>query len=205
MAILDVYFTEKHYKENTSFDIVKDISKKYNLKDIYEIEFLLKNRLNLPEVKEDIYYFLPLRMLNIFPTVALFSYIDLKTGKLQRKPFFVQTSIKGKTNNGGIVFQNGLILEKDGTLLFGKRRVKINKFIVVGYDNSGKLRKAVQSVSDSSYIYIVWLRSYGKVLILDKNMFFSSFVQMFVLENIDKSLFEPILLTPTVKILRLKK
>ncbi len=204
IAILDVYFTEKHYKENTNFDIVKDIMKMYNLKSIDEVEPFMYQKIELPKIKEDIYYFLPLRMLNIYPTVALFSYIDLKTGELKKRPFFIQTAIKGQ-NNQGLVFSNGIFLEKNGVLHLGRQKVQINSFVTVFYNKNGKIFKQFQIISKTSPIFVVWMKSYNKVLIMDKDFFNSTFIQLFVFENYDKNLFEPVVLNPWVKVYKVKK
>ena len=46
--------------------------KQYNFKDPNKFIDYLATDIKLPKLKEDIYYFLPLRMFNILPTVAIF-------------------------------------------------------------------------------------------------------------------------------------
>jgi dolichyl-diphosphooligosaccharide--protein glycosyltransferase/undecaprenyl-diphosphooligosaccharide--protein glycosyltransferase len=46
--------------------------------------------------------------------------------------------------------------------------------------------------------------SYRIGLILDDYYYNSTFIQMFVFENYDKNLFEPVILTPVMKIFKLK-
>ena len=204
MAILDVYFTETHYKDKKPFDIVKDIMRYYKLSSIDEVEPFLYKKIDLPKVKEDIYYFLPLRMLDIYPTVALFSYIDLHTGKLKKRPFFIQTSIRGKSKQG-VVLSNGIVLGLNGLLYLGKQRATIHSFVNVFYKNKNRLTKQEQLIDPNSNLYVIFMRSYNKVLIMDKDLYNSTFIQLFVLENIDKNLFEPVIKTPYVKVFRVKK
>ncbi|NPA03224.1 MAG: hypothetical protein GXO61_00005, partial [Epsilonproteobacteria bacterium] len=205
MAILDVYFTELHFRDKKPFDIVKDIMNYYNLKSIDEVEPFLYKKIPLPSIKEDIYYYLPLRMLNIFPTVALFSYIDLKTGKLRKNPFYIQTTIKGKGNQGEIVLSNGILIYPNGTIKLGKQLIPINTFVTTLYNPQGKFEVIKQQGDSNSPVFVIWMRSYNKLLIMDKDFYNSSFIQMFVLENYDKSLFEPVILNPWVKIYKVKK
>jgi dolichyl-diphosphooligosaccharide--protein glycosyltransferase/undecaprenyl-diphosphooligosaccharide--protein glycosyltransferase len=143
-------------------------------------------------------------MLNIYPTVALFSYIDLKTGKLKKQPFLIQTTIRGQTPQG-IIFHNGIVLEKNGFLHLGDQKIKINSFVTVFYDGKGKVVKHIQRVDSSSLLFVVWMRSYNKVLIMDKDFFNSTFIQLFVFENYDKNLFEPVILNPWAKVYKVKK
>jgi len=48
------------------------------------------------------------------------------------------------------------------------------------------------------------MRDYGRILILDKRMYNSAYIQLFVLENYDPNLFEPVILTPLSKVFKLK-
>jgi hypothetical protein len=49
------------------------------------------------------------------------------------------------------------------------------------------------------------MKNYHQILVLDKRMYNSTFVQMFVLEKYDKDLFEPVIMTPLVKVFKLKR
>jgi dolichyl-diphosphooligosaccharide--protein glycosyltransferase/undecaprenyl-diphosphooligosaccharide--protein glycosyltransferase len=48
------------------------------------------------------------------------------------------------------------------------------------------------------------MRSYNTILVLDRDMFNSTYIQLFVFENYDKNLFEPVVLEPNAKIFKLK-
>ena len=49
------------------------------------------------------------------------------------------------------------------------------------------------------------MQSYRRILLLDERAYRSTYVQLFVLENNDPDLFEPVILTPMAKVYRLKK
>ncbi len=203
MAILDVYQTEYNYThDKNSSDYVKEMMKKYNIKDSAEFTTFLNKDIKLPKIKENIYYYLPLRMFNIFPTVAMFSTIDLKTGKNTRHLFMQLRAVR--QNGQTITLNNGarLILDK-GVIDFGREVVPISKFAIVGYDKSGKLHKKVQTLRKDG-VNIIYLKSYGKWLILDNFYYNSAFVQLFVFQNTN-GLFKPVILTPFVKVYKVVK
>jgi len=52
--------------------------------------------------------------------------------------------------------------------------------------------------------YIVYMKSYNTFLVLDEAMLNSTYIQLFVFENYDKSLFEPVILDPSSKVFKLK-
>ena len=56
----------------------------------------------------------------------------------------------------------------------------------------------------NSPINVIYMKSYNKFLVLDKKMFNSLYIQLFVLENYDNKLFEPVILNPLSKIYKLK-
>lgn len=203
-AVLDVYLTEKDRKENIPFDFIKQVKKMYHLKSVYDVEGFLFNKIKLPEIKQNIYYYLPLRMLNIFPTVALFSYIDIKSGKINKKPFFVQTSVAG-IKKQSLILRNGLILTADGKLGDRNGFIDLNTVVVTYYDKQNKLVVNSQSVNSKSNLVAIFMKSYNMVLILSKDLYNSAYIQMFVLERYNKDLFEPVIVTPFVKVYKVKK
>ena len=48
------------------------------------------------------------------------------------------------------------------------------------------------------------MQNYGQFLVVDEKTYNSTYFQLFVLESYDKSLFEPTILTPLVKVYKLK-
>lgn len=203
MAILDVYETEKSYKEKNGTDYLSYMLKDYHQKDPYKFFEMLKSEdFKLPSIKEDIYYYLPLRMMNIFPTVATFSIIDLKTGARAGR-FFV--TLRGSKKIGkDIIFSNGMKIIGDKNLLqMGNRFIPIKSFTQTFYDRSGKLHKIEQKIG-SRGLNVVFMRNYGRWLIMDDFYYNSAYIQLFVFEN-TKGLFEPVIITPLAKVYKVKK
>lgn len=157
----------------------------------------------LPQKTRDVYLYLPWRMMDIFPTVALFSNLDLNTPDDRQQPlFYASSSIQdtGKTIEVG----NGITILKDKNVLkIGNQEVPIKSFYQVGYSTANTLQINKQSFS-SAGINIIYLASYGRFLIMDDFYLYSTYIQMFVFEHYDKKLFEPVTLDPMTKIYKLK-
>jgi len=159
---------------------------------------------SLPKKTRDIYLYMPDKMLNIFPTVNVFSNLDLKTGKQYKRNLFY-LSRNFKQNKNIIYLGNNikLILDK-GSIQIGKQIIKLNHFTLTEYNKSGKLLKDEQLVDINSKINVIYMKNYNRFLVLDNALYNSMYIQMFVLENYDKALFEPSILSPLVKIYKVK-
>jgi dolichyl-diphosphooligosaccharide--protein glycosyltransferase/undecaprenyl-diphosphooligosaccharide--protein glycosyltransferase len=159
----------------------------------------------LPEKTRDIYLYLPNRMLNIFPTVGLFSNLDLKTATKGKQPFFYKSD-RFKDDGNVVNFGSGLIFEKrSGVLHIGQNKTQIKRLVMVGYDKEQKLKKDIQSINPDAEISIIFMQSYGSFLILDESMYNSLFIQLFVLEEYDKNLFEAVISSPYAKVYKIKR
>jgi dolichyl-diphosphooligosaccharide--protein glycosyltransferase/undecaprenyl-diphosphooligosaccharide--protein glycosyltransferase len=190
---------------DSNYSIVADrlFKDKANPNDF--LESLESDDFKLPEVTRDIFIYLPNRLLNIFPTVDLFSNIDLKTGEKGKQPFFYKTD-RFKDDGNIVHLGNGISFQKkSGVLFFGQNKTQIKRLVMVGYDKDQKLQKNIQSVNQNSDISIIYMQSYGTFLILDERMYNSLFIQLFVLENYDKNLFELVIADPLAKVYKLKK
>ena len=165
----------------------------------------LKNKnYKLPEKTRDIFLFLPYKMLNILPTVSLFSNLDLTTGEKKKRPFFF-LSRNFKESKDGVNLGSGVYLhDKKGQIQIGKQFVNINNFVVTLYDKQGILKKQVQTLDRNSSINVIYMKNYNTILVLDNNVYNSTYIQMFVLENFDKGLFEAVILSPHAKVYKLK-
>lgn len=204
MARLDVEFTELGFKNRCGASI-ECILKAYKVKDPDNFFDTLNDKnLKKPAKTRDVYFYLPNRMLSIFPTVDLFSNLDILTGQNKAKPFFYVS--KGFQDNGVTInLGNNIILnKKDGTVQIGNYKTALNYFAITQYDNTGKLRKNIQQIDKSSKVSVIFMKNYKQFLVLDNRMFNSSFIQLFALENYDKDLFEPVILTPLAKVYKLK-
>lgn len=205
MARLDVEYTERAFDENFSTNIVKAMQD-YNTTDINQfLSDLGSSNFTPPKATRDIYFYLPLRMLNIYPTVGLFSNIDLLSGKQNARPFFYATS-QFKDSEAILHLGNGIALDKKkGSIKLGQQEVPLAQFITVGYDNQGTLQRNVQSIQMTGQLNLIYMSSYNKFLLLDHQSFQSLYIQLFILENYDKELFELVITSPHAKVFKLKR
>lgn len=205
MMRLYTEYTEKGFAEkNKTTNDLETMMTKEGFKN--PNDFL--NSIALPEYKmpkksRDAFLFLPLRMMNILPTVSLFSNLDL-TGVEKHSSGFFFISNGAQNTPQSIELGQGLsIIKATNTLRMGMQSVPIKAFYQVGYDSNQKLQINRQTFS-SEGLTAIFMASYGQFLIMDDTYFNSTYIQMFILEQYDKSLFQPIILSPMVKIYKLK-
>ncbi len=216
LARFDVEYTEKAFKiraENKERKEEDKIKLESNIaqmtldagyKDTNDFIISLHVEGPLPKKTRDIYFYLPFRMLGIMPTVAKFSDIDLMTGKTNRKPFIYQTS-RFKDSDSMLNLASGVVFnKKNGILKIGNQEIKIKEFLITSYDKNKKLTRQRQNIHKDGQLYLVYMRSYNTFLVLDEDMLNSTYIQLFVFENYDKNLFEPVILDPSAKVFRLK-
>jgi len=204
MARFDVEYTERSFSQKCglSFEcMLKDRDFNDPMSFLKTLDSIMIDR---PEKTRDIYYYLPLRMLDIFPTVALFSNIDLRTGEQVFKPFYLAPR-SHQNNPESINFGSGVVLHKQGaTLRIGDQNVQVRRFVTTEYNNEGKLQVSAQKINSNGPVSVIYMKSYNRFLIVDEAMFNSTYIQLFILENIDDRLFEPVLLSPLAKVFKLK-
>jgi len=201
-AILDVYFTEKHFIDHKKFDFIKGVENYYKIKidSTEDLEKFLSHKISLPKIKENIYYFLPYEMMNIFPTVAVFSTIDIKTGKVNNHFFY-----KGRLRKQrGYLFVGQIPIDlKRAEIILNNRAIPIKEIDLVAYRKDGKLVVKRDRLRREGLNLII-MQSYGVGLILDDFFYNSTYIQLFVFENY-KSFFKPVIITPYVKIYKVIK
>jgi dolichyl-diphosphooligosaccharide--protein glycosyltransferase/undecaprenyl-diphosphooligosaccharide--protein glycosyltransferase len=191
-------------KEFKTDGFIEDMMKKYNFNNPYDFLNALNNpKFNLPEKTRDIYFYLPVRMADIFSTVALFSAINLNTGKINQ-PFIIATRVVG-ANNNGIKFANGMWVDMRGNLHVSDNIIPINSFYIGVLSKNGAYKVFKQKFNPKSPIYVIWYKPLNKILILEKKFFNSTYIQMLFLDNYDKNIFEKVISNPFVKIFKLKK
>jgi len=159
-----------------------------------------KNFKNI-NLDRDIYLMLPYRMFDIFPTISAFSNRNLNIGAVYSSHFFYKAKIYKRGNQ--LFIGNMPIDTKQGAILINNQIVPLKEIDLVGYDKNMKLFVKRQKLRDNGLNLII-LQSYGSALLLDDYYYNSTFVQMFVFENYDKELFEPVILNPVMKIYRFK-
>ncbi|MBN2824659.1 MAG: peptide transporter, partial [Campylobacterales bacterium] len=209
MARLEVEYTEKRFNKDNATKMassnIEQMTLDYGFKNANDFLDSLETDIKLPPKTRDVYIYLPFRMMNIFPTVALFSNLDLHSGQEKRKLFFYKGGIY-KNENGVLNLGRGITFNsKSNEISFGKdQKTKIKYFIVTQVDKSGKTQVNTQMADKSSQISIIYMKSYNAMLVLNDAMLESNYIRLFVLENYDKKLFEPVITDPLVKIYKLK-
>lgn len=211
MAALEVEYTEKSYKDkfdNNLMEILKDNNK--TIGDVNNFLSILGNYdVLIPQKTRDIFYFLPFRMMEIFPVVAQFSRLDLLDGKDFSNNLFVVSSSYAQEGKQIILkfdtMPDVIFNINDGSINIGNQHYYINKFIQTAYDDKRNLHVNTYEIDPKSGLYLVFMSSYAKWILMDENMFNSTYIQLFVLENYDKNLFEPIILDPIAKVYKLKR
>ena len=216
MARLDVEYTEKTFeyikknkeliedKNLTIFSNVEQMTVDYGFKDTNDFLLSLQTDIELPKSTRDIYFYLPFKMMNILPTITLFSNMDLMTGAKGKQPFFF-ISRSFKDVGSKIDFGRGIYLDKsNSSIVIGKQVTPIKRFVKTAYDKNMKLQKDVKLLNITSDINVIFMSNYNTFLVLDEKMYNSLYIQLMVLENADKNLFEEVIMDPNVKVYKLK-
>jgi len=159
----------------------------------------------VPKKSRDIYLYLPYRMLPIFPTVVKFGNLDLKTGTPERRIMFYPTRAI-QNNNGVLQFANGLVFNThNGELNSGREKILISKFVITELDKNGNIKVTSHPYYTQGEAVVLYMKNYGKFIVMDNEIFQSMYVQMFILGKYDKELFEPVVVSPYSRIYRLKR
>ena len=194
---------------DSNYSIVADTLFKNGKKDQLDPNIFLSELENdsyvLPEKSRDVYLYMPYRMLNIFPTVAVFGNLDLTTGKPERRISFYPTQARDNTD-GILTFSNGIVFDaKKGMITLGNQKVPVKNFIVSSLTKNGETQLQSQLYHAEGQLSVVYMKSYGQFIVLDVETFNSMYVQMFILGKYDKDLFELVVSSPYSKIYKLKK
>ncbi len=205
MARLSVEYTEKGFETNKSNEIISSMLKDYKADSIDDLMVNIQlNPQSLPKPTRDVYLYLPLRMMDIFPTVTLFSYLDLKNpANKPEQPFFYMTQSIQDTGKTVELGNNISIIKEKSILKIGNQEVPIKGFYQVGYDQKMKLQINEQHFA-SEGMNVIFMSSYGRFLIVDDFYLNSAYIQMFVFDHYDPKLFEPVLSDPMSKVYKLK-
>ena len=194
---------------DSNYSIVADTLFKNGEKDQLDPNLLLEELENgsyvLPKKTRDIYLYLPYRMMNIFPTVSVFGNLNLMTGKAEKNIVFYPTTAK-ENKQGMITFRNGIVFNsRNGEIILGNKNGKVRNFIITNNTKNGETKLKSQLYHMDGTYAIVYMQSYGKFIVMDTDIFNSTYVQMFILGKYDKNLFELVVSSPYSKIYKLKK
>lgn len=205
MARLAVEYTESAYKEKRPGSYLQMMMEDNGISDpSVFFSSLHESNVKMPEKTRDVYYYLPLRMLNILPTVALFSNLDLATGTQRKRPYFYQSSrfkqVGAEMNLGG----NVRLDMQSKVVRIGNQVLPVNTFYTTEYGEDGHVNVKAQLGNMMGAINVIYMKSYHRFLVLDHKMLNSTFIQLLVLENYDKNLFELVVSNPYAKVYKLK-
>ncbi len=216
MARLDVEYTEKTFRfkeenkeriedENiTIFSNIEQMTKEYGFDDANDFLLSLQTDIELPSKTRDIYFYLPYRMLDIYPTVKAFSNINLMNAKMKSSPLFYMSRVF-KEEQSGINLGQGIFLDlQNSTITFSDQKMPIKRFVQTSYDKNMKFKKDVNILNITADINVIYMSSYNTFLVLDEKTYNSLYIQLMVLEEYDKTLFEEVILTPHAKVYKLK-
>ncbi len=166
---------------------------------------LKSSSFKLPSKTRDIYLYLPFRMMRILPTVGVFGNINLKTGKAERRIHFYP-SAPANQNGAQIMLQNGILFDASkGEIELGGKIKKVQRFDVVTLSQDGMPEVQSQLMNMDGDFCVVFLQSYGQMVVMDRETYNSTYVQMFMLGKYDKELFELVISSPYSKIYKVKK
>ena len=192
----------------SNYKVVADVLFKNRQKDQRDPNLVLSEiesgAYPIPQKTREIYLYMPLRMMHIFPTIMKFGNLDLTTGEKKRNVMFYPTSAK-KSEKGKLFLRNGFVFDmKKGELSIRNRKLPVKLFVTTQLQKSGDVRTTVKPYHrDGSYV-VVYLKSYGSFIVMDEKTFKSMYVQMFMLGKYDKRFFEPVMTSPYSRIYRLK-
>ncbi len=205
MAVLDVYFTEKFLIDSTlKGTYIEAMMRYYGIKDPAQFLDYIQKPIKLPKIKQKIFYYLPLRMLEIFPTIAKFSQIDLTTGKEEQEHFFfLANSIR---REGDLIVLNNMlaISQSQGVVLYGKNRLQIHRIAQIVMDKDGRSQVNEDVAYPTGMVNIVVLPQLSKILVVDDDFYDSVYFRLFFFDRYDPAIFEPVITNPYVKIYKLK-
>ncbi len=176
--------------------------REYGKSSVNEFISFLNSDIKLPKKRRDIYYYLPFKMMDILPTIDLFSNLNPATGRNYRSPLFIRAGLIKRTINS-FYLSNGMQII-GGSIRRGNNILPIEQLVTTEYDKKGLLHTTTKHLHIGSGVYVIYMKNYNQFLILDKRLFNSTYIQLFVLEHYDHKLFEPTILTPFVKVFKLK-
>jgi len=203
-----VEYTEKrfHLDNTTKWEVsnIEQMMLDYGHKNPDEFLASLNSDIEMPSKTRDIYFYLPSRMMNLITTIDRFSNLEIQTGK-PKDPMFFYVANRYKEDEKQVDLGNGVVINKQGaTINIGNENIPLREFAITEYDKNGILHKNIQKVNSEAKLSVIFMKNYNKFLVLDNRIYDSTYIQLFVLENYDKELFEPVILTPQAKIYKLK-
>lgn len=216
MARLDVEFTERAFsiqKENSDknesdrivlFSTIEEMTKLYGFDDTNDFLYSLETDIELPTKTRDIYFYLPYKMLSIYPTVKIFSNLDLMTGEKGKAPFYFMSRNFKETKEKILLSKNIFLDKKDLHMSVEGNKIPLKSFVTTGYSQDMKFIKNVKLLQANAHLHLIYMSAYNTFLVVDSQTYNSLYFKLFVLEEYDKGLFELVEGNLHAKIYKLK-
>jgi dolichyl-diphosphooligosaccharide--protein glycosyltransferase/undecaprenyl-diphosphooligosaccharide--protein glycosyltransferase len=117
--------------------------------------------------------------------------------------FFISRNFKDSKD--AIELGKGVSLNKlDNTLMIGKEKVALRRVVNTYYDENLKLQKNIRLTDFSAPLSLIFMADYETFLVVDEDTYNSLYIQLMVLEEYDKALFEKVITNPHAKVYKLK-
>ena len=169
------------------------------------LEQLSSSKYQPPKKSREVYIYMPYKMVSIFSTVMLFGNLDLLTGDRLRDALYYSAYVQS-AKNGKVRLSNGLVFDQQkGVIYFGRREFKVKNFIVTENLNSGEIKISPRVYHNDGTLAVIYMKRYNRVIVMDSETLASNFVQMGLLGNYDKDLFELVVKSPFGRIYRVKR
>lgn len=162
------------------------------------------NNIETPLNSEDIYIYLPYKMREIYPTIDMFSNINLMTGQRGLEPFIYRST--NFTQDGRLLTLGGNVSVDmtTATLKVGQDQALLRAITSTSYsEDKLKVKENISNI-DGEY-NLIFLKDYGEAWVVENSVYNSTYFQLFMLENDNKEFYEPVLLDPLVKIFKVVK
>ncbi len=157
----------------------------------------------LPHKSRDVYLVTSYHMLALLGSMQLFSNIDLSTGKQKHLPFYFATNNLKNEDDAFVLDGKYRVDRKKWTVNWGNNTQKLASMIIAEYKNQRLEVKKIFMHADG-FLNLVLLRNYNSAILADNQITNGAFFKLFVLEENDPRYFEPVAITPRMKIYKLK-
>jgi len=145
----------------------------------------------LSEETHNKFIYIPVRMLDIFPTIYSMSPYakDIVSGARKGYTLYIAQNAQ-KTNNEWLLDGNIKIDVSNGKMISSQGETTIASYIELSAANGSKpVINKTEFKNPASRIHLVFMPEYRKVILVDDNVLQSAFIQMFFFENFDENQF----------------
>jgi len=198
------YTMELHNKEiNSTIPFLDYEMRDYGFSNPYDFIESMELGVTKSSFAGDIYFVLPFRMLEILPTVYRFSEVDLLSGDMQNQGFYLFSN-RFRDMGDRIVLDRGVLVDKrSGSLILGDKNIPLKRFVTV-FEEEGGIKVDESRIHTSSPLSLVYLKNYGAFVVMDEKIYNSVYIKLFLFEEYDASIFEQVIISPLMKIYKLK-